>query len=581
MRVVRVALSFFGVIFLLSAIANAGEVQPLLPPGQPQPSDQPSAALMPSRIYVKYRANTVAVTAASLASLAQQLGKSAGVRIVQYDRRPDGLVLTVPKPDDQKTLQAIADRIARSNPDVEYAQPDWVVHADQVNDPLYPKQWDLHENEISIHQERAWPSSTGRGVVVAVVDTGVRPHEDLVKKLLPGYNFVSKRDLEPGRGPDGSDPGDWCPEKNKPSTWHGTHVAGTIAAETNNGKGIAGTAPDAKILPVRVLGHCNGSGLDIADGILWAAGLPVAGAPDNPNPAKIINLSLGSLGRCPPRYVDVMKQVIARGVIVVASAGNDKFDANFNSPANCPGVISVAATSRAGGRAQYSNFGTTVTIAAPGGEVFKDSKDNGIYSTLNAGKTEPAEDTYEFYQGTSQAAPHVAGIAALIAQLKPSIKPDEVVKVLQSTAQPFPRLREFICTRDICGAGIADAAAAVAAVKKGAAPAIANAEEASVKPLSATTAAATPLAGQWMIAGSGEILSIAEGGRWFHPAHGAATIRQAGDDADLKVFYEGGSTRCSYRIAFADGGNTLELTPADRGQDPDWCPEGTLKKIGG
>ncbi len=581
MRVLSFGSNFFAVIFLVSAIANAGEVPPLPPPGQPQPSDQPSAAAMPSRIYVKYRASTVAVTEASAASLAQQLGKSAGAPVVKYERRPDGLVLTVPAPADQQTLQAIADRIARSNPDVEYAQPDWIVLAEQVNDPLYPKQWDLHEREISIHQERAWQSSTGRGVVVAVLDTGVRPHEDLVKKLLPGYNFVSKRDMEPGRGPDGSDPGDWCPEKSKPSSWHGTHVAGTIAAETNNGKGIAGAAPDAKILPVRVLGHCNGNGLDIADAILWAAGLPVAGVPDNPNPAKVINLSLGSLGRCPPRYVDVIKQAIARGVIIVAAAGNEKFDANLHTPSNCPGAISVAATSRAGGRAQYSNFGGAVTIAAPGGEVFTDLKDNGIYSTLNAGKTEPAEDTYEYYQGTSMAAPHVAGVVALIAQLKPGITSDEVVNVLQSTAQPFPRLREFICTRDICGAGIADAAAAVDAVKKGAAAAMAKEEGPSVKPASATTAGTTPLAGQWIIAGSGEILRIAEGGRWFHPSHGAATIRRAGDDADLKVFYELGSTRCSYRIAFADGGNTLELTPADRGQDPDWCPEGTLKKIGG
>jgi serine protease len=547
-------------------------------------------ALAPSRIYVKYRANTKAVTAATVASLANELGKSAGVAVLGYEKRQDAIILTAPKQGGEEALHAIADRIARGNPDVEYAEAERIVQADQVNDPLYQRQWDLFEAKVGIDAPAAWKGSTGRGVIVAVVDTGIRPHPDLIKKTLPGYNFVSKTDLEEGRKPDATDPGDWCPQTNRGSTWHGTHVAGTIAAETNNGLGIAGIAPDAKIVPVRVLGHCGGSNLDVADGILWAAGLPVGdGSPANPNPAGVINMSLGGKGPCGARYADVIRQARAKGVTIVVAAGNSNEDVAAHSPANCEGVIAVAATARTGGRASYSNYGSLVKIAAPGGEL-KPTAENGILSTLNGGKQEPGEDVYAYYIGTSMASPHVAGIVALAAQLQPGISPDEVLQVLQDTAQPFPSVSENQCSVGACGAGIANAAAIVQALgsKSAAKPQPVNTKavpvtvntQAAPAPVKAA-AAASPLAGQWLLGDSGAILDIPDGVRWLHPVHGSAKIRPADDSADIKVFYEGGSTQCSYRVFIGDGGKTLQLQAADRSQDPDWCPEGSLKRVGG
>jgi serine protease len=544
-------------------------------------------ALAPSRIYVKYRAGAKAVTEATAASLATELGKSAGVAVLGYEKRQDAIVLTAPSQNSQQALQAIADRMARSNPDIEYAEADRIVKGQQVNDPLYQRQWDLFEAKVGVDAPGGWGGATGRGVVVAVLDTGIRPHPELIKKTLAGYNFVTKRELEEGRKPGATDPGDWCPALGDESSWHGTHVAGIIAAETNNGVGMAGVAPDAKILPVRVLGHCGGSTLDAADGILWAAGLPVGdGSPINPNPARVINMSLGGEGACGPREADVIKQARAKGVVIVVSAGNANTDAGAYHFGNCGGVIAVAATTRTGARATYSNYGGTVKIAAPGGDTESKAED-GILSTLNDGKQGPGGDAFGYYMGTSQAAPHVAGIVALAAQLRPDISPDEVLQVLQNTAQPFPSASANQCTVGTCGAGIVNAAAVVKALspesvkstlaQAAPAPVSTQAAQAPVK----AAAAANPLAGQWMLGDSGAILDIPDGVRWLHPVHGAAKVRPADDVADIKVFYESGSTRCSYRVSFADGGKTLQLVAADRTQDPDWCPEGSLKRAGG
>jgi len=548
----------FNLMAIAAAFVFAGSMAPAT-------ADQP---LTPSRIYVKYRADAKQAMEATAARLAAELGKVAGVAVLSYEKRQDAIILTAPKQDSEATLQAIADRIARSSPDIEYADAERIAEPDQVNDPLYQRQWDLFEPKVGVDAPAAWRGSTGRGIVVAVLDTGIRPHPELINKTLPGYNFVSKRELEEGRKPDATDPGNWCPQTNRNSSWHGTHVAGIVAAETNNGLGIASVARDAKIVPVRVLGHCHGSSIDIADGILWAAGLPVGdGSPINPNPARVINMSLGGKHGCGSRYADVIKQARANGVIIVAAAGNANADVAEHSPANCEGVIAVAATNRAGARAKYSNFGSLVKIAAPGGEM-QPTRENGIISTLNDGKQEPGRDSFAYYVGTSQAAPHVAGIVALALQIRPGMKPDEVLRLLQDTAQAFPADSENPCSVGSCGAGIANAGAVVKALNP------------KIEP-DATQAAPPPLAGQWMLAEGGAILSIPDGVRWLHPVHGAAKIRPADDAADITVYYESGSTRCSYRIGFADGGKTLELMAADRTQDPDWCPEGSLKRVGG
>jgi len=385
-------------------------------------------------------------------------------------------------------VEAITGRIA-ALPGVAFAEPDRKVFATAVpTDPSFSKQWDLFAptattKGLDITGARAVTSGTS-DVVVAVVDTGITPHIELAGQVLPGYDMVSDvlvandGDL---RDSNAADPGDWvttsenslgyfagCGASN--SSWHGTHVSGTIAAKSDNGIGIAGIAPGIKILPVRVLGKCGGYESDVADGIRWAAGLAVPGAPTNPNPAAIISLSLGGGGACPAAYQTAITDAIAVGSIVVVAAGNSNADAATSAPANCAGVIAVAATGPSGNRSWYSNFGTTVNIAAQGGDdkvtstggvaAINDTSGE-IYSTLNAGLTSPTTDTYAFYEGTSMATPHVSAVAALVKSLQPSLTPAGVLALLQRTVTPFAATST--CTTALCGPGILNAASAVAA----------------------------------------------------------------------------------------------------------------------
>jgi serine protease len=230
-------------------------------------------------------------------------------------------------------------------------------------------------------------------------------------------------------------------------------VAGTIAAKTNNGSGVAGVAFNAKIVPVRVLGKCGGYTSDIADAIIWASGGSVAGVPANANPARVINMSLGGGGACDTTTQNAINSARSRGTVVVVAAGNENTDASSSNPANCAGVVTVAATNRSGGRAYYSNYGTVVDVAAPGGDVR--TTGGGILSTLNAGTTVPGADSYAFYQGTSMATPHVAGVVALMLAKTPSMTPDQVESTLKSTSRAFPAS----CSG--CGAGLVDANAAL------------------------------------------------------------------------------------------------------------------------
>lgn len=372
------------------------------------------------------------------------------------------------------TVQEIADRIEEL-PEVEYAEVEALMQPQQANDPLFVQQWDYAASAAGVDAPGAWPLADGQGVVVAVIDTGFRPHADLQANLITGFDFISDPfvandgDL---RDADASDPGDWrtsteCPPLSaRNSSWHGTHVAGTIAAVTNNATGIAGIAGSAQILPVRVLGKCGGLTGDIVDGMRWAAGLPVPGVPANPSPAQVLNLSLGGSGSCSAAYQDAIDDVVAAGATVVVAAGNSDANAANFRPASCDRVITVAATNREGARSFFgrtgagSNFGPVVDIASPGGETF-DQPANGILSTLNTGVTVPASDTYAFYQGTSMAAPHVAAVAAMLYELDPGIAPDDVMSKLQSTAKPFPAVSARQCTTADCGAGIVDAGSAV------------------------------------------------------------------------------------------------------------------------
>lgn len=370
-------------------------------------------------------------------------------------------------------VRRIAQEIAAADSNVEYAEPDRILHALATpNDTQYGQQWQYFEARGGLNLPSAWDLSTGTGVVVAVIDTGYRPHADLAANIIAGYDFIKDSgNANDGnaRDSDAKDPGDYAtvgacgflsPSRETTSSWHGTHVAGSIAAVTNNGNGVAGVAYGAKVQPVRVLGRCGGYTSDIADGIIWAAGGSVSGVPNNPTPARVLNLSLGGSGACDTTSQNAVNLARSRGAVVVVAAGNSNTNASGFSPASCNGVIAVAATNRNGGRASYSNYGSIVAVAAPGGDTASGAA-NGILSTLNSGTRGPANDSYAYYQGTSMASPHVAGVAALMLSRNPALTPDEVASKLKSTARAFP------ATCSQCGSGIVDAAAAVAAAGGG------------------------------------------------------------------------------------------------------------------
>ena len=354
----------------------------------------------------------------------------------------------------------------KQQPEIEYVEPDYVLSKMALpNDSYLSYQWSLTDSNVGIRADQAWASSTGLNTVVAVLDTGYLPHADLVANILPGYDMINDSFVGNdgnGRDADASDPGDYvlAGECNSTtgsnSSWHGTHVAGTIAAVANNATGVAGVAYNAKILPVRVLGKCGGYTSDIADGILWASGNSVTGVPSNPTPARVINMSLGGANACSTTLQNAINAARSKNTVVIAAAGNSNLDASQFAPANCNGVIAVAATGRDGGKAYYSNFGSIVDIAAPGGAMSSSAYD-GILSTLNAGTQTPTSDNYAFYQGTSMATPHVSGTAALMLSANPTLTPDQVESLLKSTARTFPAS----CSG--CGTGLMDANAAVQA----------------------------------------------------------------------------------------------------------------------
>ncbi len=336
------------------------------------------------------------------------------------------------------------------DPDVEYVEVDRVLHAVFTpNDTNYVNQWGMTDADAGIRADQAWDIGNGGGVVVAVIDTGITDHSDLNANVLPGYDFVSdpvSSNDGDGRDSDPHDPGDYSGGSN--SSWHGTHVAGTVAAVGNNAQGVIGAAWSAKVVPVRVLGAGGGTISDIADGLVWAAGGSVPGVPANANPAEVANLSLGGSGPCSITAQNAINAAVGLGTTVVVAAGNDGTDAaNFNL-ANCANVIAVGAVNSSSARAAFSNYGSTVAVSAPG---------VSIISTINQGATTPTTEGYAYYSGTSMATPHTSGTIALAQSARVAhgllpYTPAAMKAQLKATAYPMVQG----CT-GLNGAGLVDA----------------------------------------------------------------------------------------------------------------------------
>ncbi|MEM8832888.1 MAG: DUF5942 domain-containing protein, partial [Cyanobacteria bacterium P01_G01_bin.19] len=322
---------------------------------------------------------------------------------------------------DKKTLKEL--RRSGLKRDTEYIEANYLYHALEVpNDPEYSKQWNFR----NINIEKAWDETQGEGVTVAVIDTGVSKVPDLkLTKFTKGYDFVNDKD-------DASD-----------DQGHGTHVAGTIAQSTNNGYGVAGIAYKANIMPLKVLSASGGGTVsDIAEAIKFAAN----------NGADVINMSLGG-GGASSIMEEAIKYAHSKGVTIIAAAGNENRNSS-SYPARYPDVISVSAIDSAGQKAPYSNFGAGVDISAPGGS----ESGKIVQNTVNP---RTGESVFAGFQGTSMAAPHVAGVAALI-RATGIDSPDEIRDILKQSSRKIQEdsLNHF-------GAGHLDASAAVELALKG------------------------------------------------------------------------------------------------------------------
>lgn len=405
------------------------------------------AEYVPGEIVVKYRSGStpesVDLNAYGSPSIVQRT--SGDEVVLRMSAQPESVNIY------DLTMAAVAS--LQADPNVEYAEPNWIFHAHDLipNDTCYPDQWHYRnfgtgadQSPGGIDLPQAWDDSTGSNtVVVAVLDTGiVASHPDLgPANSVPGFDMISNAGNAAdgdGRDPDPTDPGD------AQQSFHGTHVAGTVGiVGTNNNGGVAGVNWSVSVQSVRVLGTNGGSFVDINDAIRWAAGLPVPGVPNNSTPSRVINMSLGSAVSCPAAQQAAINDATAAGALVVVSAGNDGQNAAGFAPAGCDNVFTIAASGRLGRLAPYSNH-TAVDILAPGGDTSTGEAD-GVLSTVNGG--------YAFFQGTSMAAPHVSGVAALVLATDPSLTPSALQTKIMNNTRPRNSTQ---CPRP-CGAGLLNA----------------------------------------------------------------------------------------------------------------------------
>ena len=468
----------------------------------------------PSQLIVRFRdeqasGERVAMTVPRV----DGLSKTGGVQLLY--RRPMidlAHVFRFAEPVTQAGAEAVAARLRRDPAIAGVEIDDYVFPLFDPNDGFYAnttveRMWHLKAPTTlragGANLPGAGDITRGGGVAVAVIDTGIFNHDDLEPNIQRGYDFVGPDSSAngggflvandgDGRDADPSDPGDWvtAEDKAKPifatcdvdeSSWHGTHVAGTVAAVGNNGVGAVGVAFESKVLAVRALGKCFGYGADITDAIWWAAGgvqpatSQAVGLPPNPNPAKVINLSLGSTnGSCSTSRQNAINAARAAGAVVVAATGNDG-QIGISSPANCDGVIAVTAHTVEGDNANYANVGSGTAISAPGGgrctvaalNCLPQGSDGAagtlyrfVFSTIGDGAQGPgpARNLFVGFAGTSMAAPHVSGVAALLFARMPTLKPDAVKDLLTASARPFPAATYCAGFSDgRCGSGMLDA----------------------------------------------------------------------------------------------------------------------------
>ncbi|MFY3746515.1 S8 family serine peptidase [Anaeromyxobacter sp. Red801] len=443
---------------------------------------------VPGEIVVRFRDDALGVAAAGdlpqraaalgLTALAGARGRAALLSMSGPEARARALAALGVEPLAPDALGAAADPVLaekwdtlraiaalRRRADVESADPNFVFQPALVpTDTYYKYQW--HYPLISLPQ--AWDLTTGvAGAVVAVVDTGVfLAHPDLSGQLVTGYDFIRDPTMaNDGNGidPNPDDPGDAATLGG--SSWHGTHVAGTVAAAAD-GKGVVGVAWNARVMPLRALGVGGGTSYDIMQAVRYAAGLANDSGTVPATRAAVINLSLGCQGCFSSTEQAVYTSARNAGVIVVAAAGNEASSAP-GYPAAYAGVLSVSAVDMKGAKAPYSNTGSTIDLAAPGGNTAVDLDGNGyadgVLSTLVKDTTGTREPIYAFYQGTSMAAPHVAGVMALMKSVCPQLAPATVDQLLQDNGGQLTRDLGTPGRDDTFGWGLIDALKAVQA----------------------------------------------------------------------------------------------------------------------
>jgi serine protease len=487
-----------GAAALISTIANG------MPAGAAGYSNLDSSVALPAakapgeemvtRLIVKHRARRSDKLAADLQAFdAAGLGNSADVEMTIARTMSGGAhVVKLDRPVTLSDAQAIAARLARDG-SIETAEPDRLMHIAALAppaDPGYADQWHYFKadniNKGGANLPGAWSNNGvdrigSANIIVAVLDTGYIQHADL-GTVLPGYDFITNsttaNDGDGGRDVDARDPGDWAAQNEcgsatpaTDSSWHGTHVAGTIAALMSNGLHGTGIAPKTEILPVRVLGKCGGFTSDIVDAMRWAAGIAVPGVATNPKVAHVLNMSLSGPGACSAAFQGAVNDVVGAGKVIVAAAGNNGAAA-LSQPANCAGVIAVTAHAIDGDNTRYANIGIQTAISAPGGgcgflsagcTAFASPNGLGIYSLSNTGTKSPVADSYSRKQGTSMAVPHVSGVVALMLALDTTLTPAQIKSYLQSSARAHPDGSTCRQSRymGLCGAGLLDAHAAL------------------------------------------------------------------------------------------------------------------------